>query len=119
MCGAAAPRMLRLAAELADHWNGGMRSAAETVPLLRALDDACHTAGRDPASIIRSVETLVRTLPAADDAAPEDRELRGTPGEIAAALREYAALGIDHLQVQLRPNRLEAVHAFAPVIAAL
>jgi probable F420-dependent oxidoreductase len=119
MCGAAAPRMLRLAAELADHWNGGMRSAAEAVPLLRALDDACRTAGRDPASITRSVETLVRTLPAPDGAVPEDRELGGPPDEIAAALRGYAALGIDHLQVQLRPNRLEAVRAFGAVIAAI
>ena len=119
MCGAGAPRMLRLAAELADHWNGGMRSVAEAEPLLRALDDACRAAGRDPASITRSVEALVRTLPAPDGAVPEDRELRGTPLEIAAALRAYATLGIDHLQVQLRPNRLDAVRAFAPVIAAL
>ena len=111
--------MLRLAAELADHWNGGQRSAAESGATLRALDDACRTAGRDPASIIRSVEALVRTLPAPDGAAPEDRELRGTPDEVAGALREYAALGIDHLQVQLRPNGLEAVRAFGAVIEAL
>lgn len=119
MCGATGPRMLRLTAELADHWNGGQRSAAETGPLLRALDDACLASGRDPASITRSVEALVRTLPAPDGAAPEEREIRGTPDEIAVALREYAALGIDHLQVQLRPNRLEAVRAFAAVIEAL
>ena len=34
MVGATAPRMLRLAAELADEWNAGMRTPAELAPLL-------------------------------------------------------------------------------------
>ena len=119
MVGATGPRMLRLTAELADHWNGGLRSAAETEPLVRALDDACRAAGRAPASIRRSVEVLVRTLPPAEGVVPDDREILGPPDRIAAALREYAALGIGHLQVQLRPNRLEAVQAFEAVIQAL
>ena len=118
MVGAGGPRMLRLTAELADHWNGGMRSVAETEPLIAALDAACRAAGREPGSIRRSVEALVRTLPAPAGADRDGRELSGPPERIAAALGEYAALGIDHLQVQLRPNTLAAVEAFAPVIQA-
>ena len=119
MVGAAGPRMLRLTAELADHWNGGLRSLAETGPLLEQLDAACRAIGRDPGTIRRSVEVLVRALAAPNGAAVDERELTGSPDAIAAALRSYAALGIDHLQVQLRPNRLEAVEAFGPVIGAL
>ena len=118
MVGANGPRMLRLTAELADHWNGGLRSADEVPALLDALEAACRDVGRDPASITRSVEVLVRTLPAGN-AEPEPRELRGSPEELAEALRAYADLGLDHLQLQLRPNRHEAVEALASVLQAL
>jgi probable F420-dependent oxidoreductase len=118
MVGAGGPRMLRLTAELADHWNGGMRAIDEVPPLLADLDAACAAVGRDPRSIARSVEVLVRPGDASGVPA-EAREIRGTPEAIAAELRRFADLGIDALQVQLRPNALAGVEAFAPVIEAL
>ena len=119
MVGAAAPRMLRLTAELADHWNGGLRAPDELEPLLRAVDEACRAVGRDPATLTRSAEVLLRTVPAGPNDAPEARELRGTTDELASHLQDYASLGIDELQVQLRPNSLEGVQAFQPVIDAV
>lgn len=119
MVGAGGPRMLRLTAELADHWNGGLRGPDEPAQLLRAVDEACRAVGRDPATLTRSVEVLVRALPAAPGEASDDRELRGTPEALAELLRGYGRLGIDELQVQLRPNTLAAVDAFRPVIEAL
>jgi alkanesulfonate monooxygenase SsuD/methylene tetrahydromethanopterin reductase-like flavin-dependent oxidoreductase (luciferase family) len=116
MIGTTGPRMLRLTAELADHWNGGLRRIEEVPPLLEAVEAACRDVGRDPATLTKSIEVLVRTLPAADGARADDREIGGGPEPIAAELRKYADLGIDHLQVQLRPNNLEGVEAFAPVI---
>jgi alkanesulfonate monooxygenase SsuD/methylene tetrahydromethanopterin reductase-like flavin-dependent oxidoreductase (luciferase family) len=118
MVGAEGPRMLRLTAELADHWNGGLRSIDEVPPLLAALESACRAVGRTT-PITKSVEVLVRTLPAADEARPEGREIRGDPGALAGELLRFAGLGIDHLQVQLRPNSVAGVEAFAPVIDAL
>ncbi len=118
MVGTAGPRLLRLTAELADHWNGSLRPIGELEELLRRVDDACQAVGRDPATLTRSAEVLVRTLPADPDTPPDDRELVGSPGEIADRLRAYARLGIDELQVQLRPNTLEAVAAFRPVLEA-
>jgi alkanesulfonate monooxygenase SsuD/methylene tetrahydromethanopterin reductase-like flavin-dependent oxidoreductase (luciferase family) len=117
MVGANGPRMLRLTAELADHWNGGMRSIDEVPALLAALDAACAAVGRDPATVTRSVEVLVRPRDA--DADREEREIRGTPDAIATALRRFGALGIHELQVQLRPNSVAGVEAFAPVIDAI
>lgn len=111
--------MLRLTAELADHWNGGMRALAEVPAQLEALDAACHDQGRDPATLTRSVEVLVRTDAAREDAPAEEREIRGAPDAIAAELRRFGDLGLDHLQVQLRPNSLEGVAAFAPVLDRL
>lgn len=125
MVGAAAPRMLRLCAELADEWNAGMRTTAALAPMARLLDEACAAVGRDPATIRRSAEAMVEI--GAHGEPGDDLEvrgswddpLRGTPTEIAAGLRRYAALGMDHVQVQLRPNRIESVRAFGPVIEFL
>lgn len=119
MVGATGPRMLRLTAELADHWNGGMRSIDEVPPLLSGLDEACRAVGRDPATLARSVEVLVRTSATRPDAPAEEREIAGREDAIAVGLEAYAALGIDHLQVQLRPNSLAGVRAFAPVLERL
>jgi probable F420-dependent oxidoreductase len=119
MVGTTGPRMLRLTAELADHWNGSLRAYDEVAPLLEAVEAACRDVGRDPATLTKSVEALVRTIPAPDDVPAEEREIRGEPEAIAAELRRYGDLGIDHVQVQLRPNSVEGVKAFAPVIERL
>jgi probable F420-dependent oxidoreductase len=125
MVGAAAPRMLRLAAELADEWNAGMRTPAGLAPMLAALGDACEDVGRDPSTIRRSAEAMVEIgAPAGPDDDLDargswDEPLRGSSLEIAAGLRRYRDLGMDHVQVQLRPNRVESVRAFGPVIEAL
>jgi probable F420-dependent oxidoreductase len=119
MVGAGGPRLLRLTAELADRWNGGLRTVAETREALAALDAACAAVGRDPATLERSVEVLVRPGPAPADVPTEARELRGSPEEIGAALERYRELGIAELQVQLRPNTSAGVEAFGPVIAAV
>ena len=104
--------MLRLTAELADHWNGGMRTIDEVPALLAALDAACRDVGRDPATLTRSVEVLVRPGAAVEG----ESAISGDADAIAAALQAFGELGIGHLQVQLRPNALSGVEAFAPVI---
>ena len=119
MVGAAGPRMLRLTAELADHWNAGLRTIDEMPALLDALEAACRDVGRDPATLTRSAEVRVRTSAAPSEAPAQDRELRGAPDAIATELRRFAALGIDHLQVQLIPNSLDGVEAFAPIVGEL
>lgn len=119
MIGAGGPRMLRLTAELADRWNGGLQSVAGVIEGMAALDAACAAVGRDPESIERSVEVLVRPPTTPSDGAPEPNELRGSVNELAAALLAYRAHGVAELQVQLRPNTLTAVEAFEPVLEAV
>jgi alkanesulfonate monooxygenase SsuD/methylene tetrahydromethanopterin reductase-like flavin-dependent oxidoreductase (luciferase family) len=118
MVGAARPRLIRLTAELADHWNGSLHTVEETRALLAAVDAACRAVGRDPASLTRSVEVLVRTVAADPDEPPRDHELRGVAA-ITSTIRTYADLGIDELQVQFVPNTPASVEAFAPVLEAL
>ena len=98
--------------------------------MLAKLDAALEAVGRDPASIRRSAEAMVRPgvgstggdagTPTAPDALGNgEHPLTGTPEAVAAGLRRYFDLGCDHVQVQLRPNSLEGVRAFAPVFDAL
>lgn len=121
MVGAGGPRMLRLTAELADAWDGGntLPDDPELGPLLRKLDDACRAVRRDPGSLGRSLEAVVRTLPAGDDAPPDRNEQRGSPTELAAALLRYAPLRTDHLVVTVKPSTVEGVRGFGPVLEAM
>ncbi len=119
MVGANGPRMLRLTAELADHWNGGMPGLDEVPGMLEEMDEVCRAVGRDPATLTRSAEVLVRTIIAPAGVPPGAHEIRGEPEAIASRLQAYADLGLDHLQVQLRPNSLAGVEGFAPVIERL
>jgi alkanesulfonate monooxygenase SsuD/methylene tetrahydromethanopterin reductase-like flavin-dependent oxidoreductase (luciferase family) len=116
--------MLRLTAELADEWNAGMRTPAEFAEGSAQLDAALDDVGRDRSSIRRSVEAMVR--PGGDTPADDvdtlgsgDRPISGPPEAIASALARYHELGADHVQVQLRPNRVESVPALRPVVDLL
>jgi alkanesulfonate monooxygenase SsuD/methylene tetrahydromethanopterin reductase-like flavin-dependent oxidoreductase (luciferase family) len=85
-------RMLRLAATWADAWNtawfGGVDERLHT--RIEALDAACATTGRDPASIRRTIG--IRLHPpgeGADDATGTDTDAAG----LAALFDELEALG--------------------------
>lgn len=115
------PRMLRLTATYADMWNGLIaygRSAPEEIPPLRkAVDAACLAAGRDPATLVRTVAVGVALLgePYVAGAVP----LSGTVEELAAAFRAFAEEGIAHLQVDMVPKTLTGIEALAPVLDIL
>lgn len=107
MVGANGPRMLRLTAELADAWNIGMPSDEELDAGMADFEAVCAAVGRDPAALERSAEMLVET----------GRDL--DPAAVAGRLRRFGSRGIDHVQVQLRPNSPDGVRAFEPVLEAL
>ena len=87
----------------------GSGSARAAVAKRRSPDcpAACAAAGRDPRTLTRSAETLV------------DTGAGFSVAEVLGRLDRYAALGISHLQVQLRPNSIDGVRAFAPLMEAL
>ncbi len=45
--------------------------------------------------------------------------LTGSTAELAAAMRQYAAAGISHVQLVLDPITVEAIEEFAPVLEEL
>jgi probable F420-dependent oxidoreductase len=114
------PRMMRLVAQHADRWNGwfvfGDNRVDAVPPLREAVDAACVAHGRDPATLERSVAIEVALL-GRDD--PPNAPIRGEPEEIAATLLGFAREGITEVQLELMPNTLEGVEAFAPILEML
>ncbi len=119
--GSTGERMLRLAAQYADAWNGewwqlGPGGGPATYDRLHA---ACERAGRDPASLARTLLMAV-DLP---NGTPLGREwlapVSGDPEELAGLLRTLASEGITHVQVWLEPMNLAGIEAFAPVLELL
>ena len=129
LIGSSGARMLALTAPYVDAWNAwyadtGNR-AEGVAPLRTAVDEAATAAGRDPAQIERTVAVLVQfpggTGRVMGDTDPKQAvaPLRGTPDELAEALRGYADEGIGHVQLVLDPITEDTVEALAPVLERL
>ena len=127
MIGSVGPRMLGLVARYADLWNAyfstTQNSAANIPPIREVVDAACQAAGRDPATLGRTVAAYVdfTDTPGGPTSfngsgAPA---LTGTPEEIAAGLRAYADEGIEHVQVHILPMTAVGIERFVPVLEAL
>jgi alkanesulfonate monooxygenase SsuD/methylene tetrahydromethanopterin reductase-like flavin-dependent oxidoreductase (luciferase family) len=116
------PRMQRLAAHFADDWNLWFKTFNNRVDELKALqrdmDTICQEVGRDPATLRRSAALKVEVGPHAPSTMSTE-PISGGPEAIAAALREYANIGLSHVQLWLEPNTVEGIEVFAPVLQLL
>ncbi len=128
MLGSIGERLLHFSAPHIQSWNAWYSWFANAPdglrPLLDRVDAACHAAGRDPSQVERTVAVLVH-MPggegrmAGEGRQPDDRALRGSAAEIAAALAAFAPLGIGHVQLVLDPITVDSVAACAPILEAL
>ena len=128
MVGSGSPRMLEITVPYVDSWNAWYawfnNRPEELKPWLEKLDAACEKAGRDPSEIERTCAILVqfpdgsgRSVMHSEDAGTQP--LRGEPEAMADALREFAAIGISHVQLVMDPITTESIEAFAPVLEIL
>jgi F420-dependent oxidoreductase-like protein len=117
--GKGGPKIMRIVAEAADGWNTVWRWTPETYwERIRELDRACERAGRDPASVRKSLGlyTVIgsdeRDLAArwgriVDQAPIDGSRLRredlsrdglvGTAEDCITRIKEFEALGVEHL----------------------
>jgi len=105
------PRMLKLTAQYADLWNTGYMGQPETMaePLAK-IKAACREVGRDPATL--GITALIGLwFPDLQAKQPRflDYPLTGTVPELAAAMRGYAELGVEHIMFQCEPYTSEAL----------
>jgi probable F420-dependent oxidoreductase len=102
LVGSSSPRMLGLLARYADSWNTNWLGLPPgPLPERRAaLEAACRAEGRDPATVGVTVGVNVAYQGPGQPTQPiehSERALRGTPEEVAAGLRGYEDLGVDHV----------------------
>jgi alkanesulfonate monooxygenase SsuD/methylene tetrahydromethanopterin reductase-like flavin-dependent oxidoreductase (luciferase family) len=127
MVGSIGPRMLEITLPFVEQWNVWYRQSNNTIdglrPILAQVDEACRAVGRDPATLEKTSAVLVG-MPGGsgrvtkyDDGA--SAPLEGSPAELAARFREYAALGLAEIQLVVDPITLESIEALAPVLADL
>ena len=126
MIGSVGSRMLRVAAAHADLWNAwfswfGNRPHG-IPPLRQRIDAACVEAGRDPATLGRTVAVLVRAErgEVARRGGPEEpvAPLEASPRTLPQALRAFAAEGISHIQLVVDPITIRTIESLAPVLEA-
>jgi alkanesulfonate monooxygenase SsuD/methylene tetrahydromethanopterin reductase-like flavin-dependent oxidoreductase (luciferase family) len=105
LVGGIGPHMLKLSAQYADLWNTGYMGQPETFaePLAK-IEAACHEVGRDPATLGMTV-LVGLWFPDLQAKRPSifDHTLTGAAPELAAAMRGYAELGVQHLMFQCEP----------------
>jgi alkanesulfonate monooxygenase SsuD/methylene tetrahydromethanopterin reductase-like flavin-dependent oxidoreductase (luciferase family) len=135
LVGGAGPRVLRIAAELADMWNG-WGTLDELRDLNARLDQLCTDRERDPASLERLFmrNVVVRTTPeraleawnltsahhGEQHTNSEQLQIGGPPELLAAELRKYEAAGCQHATIPFRePFDLETIESLPRVRAAM
>jgi probable F420-dependent oxidoreductase len=128
LLGSNGDRMLAIGAPYIDSWNSWFADTGNrpegVAPLRAKVDAAARAAGRDPATIERTVAVLVRLTGGqgrvqGDFAQRESPPLEGDPETLAAGLRAYAREGIGHVQLVLDPINLASLEEFAPVLERL
>lgn len=121
MIGSTAPRMLALLAAYGDIWNAWARQTLEELAEDREkVDAAMEAAGRDPATVERTVSLLVDLPNATGRPSEEKPGLKpGEPEALAAHLHAYAAAGISHVQLMIDPNTREGMEWAARAVELL
>jgi probable F420-dependent oxidoreductase len=129
LIGSTGERMLRITVPHVDAWNAWFVDTANSPDGVAALRDridaACAEAGRDPATIERTVAVLVqlpggtgrKTVDSLEP--PPAAPLRGSPEEMAAELRRYAAVGIAEVQLVVDPITRRSLDRLGPVLELL
>ncbi|MEZ4533004.1 MAG: LLM class flavin-dependent oxidoreductase [Thermomicrobiales bacterium] len=120
--GTAGERMLGLTAKFADGWNTWFSQTNNDLEqlkaLLRRVDAACEAQGRDPKSLSRSSAVKVEIGPHTPSTMSVPA-LTGGPEALADQLRDYAAAGLDHVQLWIEPNTVAGYQAFGQVLELL
>ena len=127
MVGSSGPRMLEITLPYVEQWNTWYRQSNNSPeglePMLREVDAICRQVGRDPSTLEKTSAVLVRMPGGAGRVTKYDegeiKPLEGSPGEMAARLRDYADLGVAEVELVVDPITEESIRALGAVLAEL
>jgi alkanesulfonate monooxygenase SsuD/methylene tetrahydromethanopterin reductase-like flavin-dependent oxidoreductase (luciferase family) len=123
---AGSPKMLRLAARYGDQWNWWAwdetldEARARFEPILRLLAEACSDFGRDPASLVRTLD-LYTVVPGRfwDGSATDlnmSKPVTGSAAEIARYILGFGEMGFEEVRCDVWPRTTEAISAMTEVV---
>lgn len=122
MIGSNGPRMLAATLPHVHAWNSWYEDfdndPGALPDLLDRIDRACIDAGRDPATLSKTVAVLIQF---GDEALRRNpcNPIRGSAAEMADVLARFQATGIDHVQLVLDPITLQSIDRAAEVLGVL
>src|SRR5690554_1301858 len=123
MIGSNGGRMLSVALPHVEMWNSWYTAfgndPAELSGLLVRIDRACEAAGRDPATLERTVAVLLKFDDEPSRRSAEVVPITGSAQHMAAVLSQFADLGVSHVQLVLDPITLDSIEQAAEVRALL
>jgi probable F420-dependent oxidoreductase len=127
MIGSNGARMLSIALPHVQMWNSWHNDYGNTrkglAALLAEIDRACEKAGRDPATLVRTVCPLVAMEGAKGRTSADGRStppLDGLdPAALADELATYAGMGVGHVQIVLDPITPRSIDALAATLRIL
>lgn len=120
LIGARRPRMLRLVARYANAWNTAWHTQPEVVAeRWAAMRQACEEEGRDPATLELTAGVMLRLGPDGKPAPEAAHYLTGTNEEIAARLRGFVEVGVQHLILVIEPEGMIGFERFQPILDLL
>lgn len=119
MIAGAGPRMLQLAARFADCWNTAWHASADSAAVeVERVREACRREGRDPSTLGLTVCVPV-AYPELDSGVGRSGVLTGSVEEVAQALHEFVALGVEQVMVEFAPYTPAALDRFAAAVQKL
>lgn len=123
MIGSTGPRMLSISAPEMDWWNEWYarfdNQPSKLTKLIRRVDEALETAGRDPADIVKSVAIYVELPESGERSVPKSiRPITGSDEQIAGQILEFGSM-VSHVQLIVDPITIESIEALAPVVSAV
>lgn len=120
------PKMVQLAVDVADGWNGWSpepQTFETFAALTRRVDEACERAGRDPATLPRSLDVAVdaRELVGEPPSDLAPYVVAGRAGQVAEHLAAFGELGVEEVRCMLWPDprpelRVPMIEALGEVI---
>ncbi|MGE5335005.1 MAG: LLM class flavin-dependent oxidoreductase [Nitrososphaerota archaeon] len=120
LIGARRARMLRLVARYANAWNTAWHTQPEVVSeRWAAMRQACEEEGRDPATLELTAGVMLRLGPDGKPAPEAAHYLTGTNEEIAARLRGFVEVGVQHLVLVIEPEGMIGFERFQPILDLL
>ena len=115
------PRMMRLTARYGDIWTAALLATGGTLDgyrrLSARLDAACEDVGRDPATLGRMAEAVVRSPGGSTSSWWDGYTVEGASAEIAEELAQYAKAGANRIMLWIEPNSVSGIEATAEAVA--